>query len=175
MNNLISSLRLSDLLELGAMVFVTVMVIVALRTVRFIQTVLKDFITDYKGHHEKLWNTVNESINERHSNEKKFDNRLYQIDELLKGLESAKKTLSKEALLGLIYNDQLPLLKRLSAFNDYLKLGGNGNAYEYAFQNLILDNKNIWHGIVNDNFDEDVDSKNEIYMKVISKISHYLS
>ena len=50
----------------------------------------------------------------------------------------------KSALMGVIHNPNIHAVDRLRAFNNYLKLGGNGLVEEYAIRELILPNADDW-------------------------------
>lgn len=68
-----------------------------------------------------------------------------------------------------VYNENLPVFDRLSAYKKYLMLGGNGNCKQKA-QELILKNKEMWNSIT---------AKKEIrhskeYKQAIEDIQHFL-
>jgi len=50
----------------------------------------------------------------------------------------------KSALMGIIYNPDIHVTDRLRAFNNYLKLGGNGTVLEYAYEELVEPNRQEW-------------------------------
>ncbi|MCL2381341.1 MAG: hypothetical protein FWC64_07070 [Treponema sp.] len=50
----------------------------------------------------------------------------------------------KSALMGNIYNPAIPVTDRLTAFDCYLRLGGNGLVAEFAINELVFPNWNDW-------------------------------
>jgi hypothetical protein len=60
------------------------------------------------------------------------------------------------------------VLDRLEAFNEYIKLGGNGNCKKFAMK-LILNNKELWDSIINNNGQE-IDNLDNYYRETIKDI-----
>jgi len=59
-------------------------------------------------------------------------------------METRLNYADKSALMGVIYNEKIHKVDRLRAFNNYLKLGGNGLVEEYAFKELVKPNHDDW-------------------------------
>ena len=73
------------------------------------------------------------------------------------------ETLSRYTYENIVYNEAMPLLERLIAFKEYLKLGGNGNCKRYAIKQLILQHKELWQSIVDAKINPDFVQDNPHY------------
>jgi hypothetical protein len=73
-------------------------------------------------------------------------------------------------LKSIIYNENIPVLERLECFNEYLKLGGNGNCRKFAVK-IIMSNKELWDSIIKD----EVKDKNKYYEDTINEIKRTLA
>jgi len=56
----------------------------------------------------------------------------------------------KSALMGVIHNEKIHRTDRLRAFNNYLKLGGNGTVCEYAVAELVMPNRDCWTRVLDE-------------------------
>ena len=75
-----------------------------------------------------------------------------------------------QTLKNTVYNEKIPILERLIAFKEYIKLGGNGNCKSYSMVNLILPNKDLWQSVLdNDKLDNLTDK--DSYQKIVDEIN----
>jgi len=56
----------------------------------------------------------------------------------------------KSALMGVIHNEKIHRTDRLRAFNNYLKLGGNGTVCEYAVAELVMPSRDCWTRVLDE-------------------------
>jgi len=74
-----------------------------------------------------------------------------------------------QTLKNTIYSNQ-PVLERLIAFNEYIKHGGNGNCKNYVIGHLILQNKELWQSVLNDDYFDSGNENKEHYIETINEI-----
>ena len=53
----------------------------------------------------------------------------------------------KDTLKAVVFNDDMPILDRMFAFNRYIKMGGNGTATE-KMKSVIYNNFSIWESVL---------------------------
>ena len=76
-----------------------------------------------------------------------------------KGLKELSKTIekqtqviqatTKQTLENMVYNENIPIHKRLLAFRNYLAMGGNGNCKEFALP-MVLEKRLFWQDIIHE-------------------------
>lgn len=77
----------------------------------------------------------------------------YKIDDLSENVLEVEKRLNyadKSSLMGIIHNSSIHTTDRLRAFNNYLKLGGNGTVADYAVEELVRPNREEWIRVVDE-------------------------
>jgi hypothetical protein len=97
---------------------------------------------------------------------KETSNRLEKLEGAISKLDY--KNVFKNVLMSIIYNENIPVLERLEAFNEYLKLGGNGNCKKFVMM-LILNNKELWQSIISKD-EQHIEDLNDYYLKSLSEI-----
>jgi hypothetical protein len=86
-----------------------------------------------------------------------------------------QQALSKYTLIAVIYNQSIPPLIRMECLISYLKRGWNGNCLEFAVDDLIMPNKELWQSLfVQVNDDSEVSDK-EQYDEAIDFIKKKIS
>ena len=78
----------------------------------------------------------------------RMDGKLDDMQERMAEMERRLNHADKSALMGVIHNPGIHAVDRLRAFNNYLKLGGNGLVAEYAIRELILPRREDWVRVV---------------------------
>ena len=79
-----------------------------------------------------------------------------------------------QSLKNTIYSERYPILERLIAFKEYIKNGGNGNCKNYALSNLLVNNRELWLSVLNnDNLDDFTNNKTH-YLKTLNEIEKTL-
>ena len=82
------------------------------------------------------------------------------------------KAMSRQTLENTVYNENMPVLKRLRAFREYLGLGGNGNCKEFAIKTMILinmDSVKLWQSVLDEHDDFPITDKS-YYRNSLSEI-----
>ena len=74
----------------------------------------------------------------------------------------------KNTLKAIIYNNA-PILERLGCFNEYLKLGGNGNCLKFCIS-LIVKNEELWESILNSDKTKPHAEYKEYYKEALAEI-----
>ena len=74
----------------------------------------------------------------------RIDGRLDSMQKSMTEMERRLNYADKSALMGVIHNEKIHKMDRLRAFNNYLKLGGNGTVAEYAVNELVIPNRDYW-------------------------------
>ena len=74
----------------------------------------------------------------------RMDGKLDSMRECMTEMERRLNYADKSALMGVIHNEKIHKMDRLRAFNNYLKLGGNGTVAEYAVNELVIPNRDYW-------------------------------
>ena len=74
----------------------------------------------------------------------RMDGKLDSMQERMTEMERRLNYADKSALMGIIHNEKIHKMDRLRAFNNYLKLGGNGTVAEYAVNELVIPNRDYW-------------------------------
>jgi len=74
----------------------------------------------------------------------RIDGKLDSVQERMTEMERRLNYADKSALMGVIHNEKIHRMDRLRAFNNYLKLGGNGTVAEYAVNELVIPNRDCW-------------------------------
>ena len=82
--------------------------------------------------------------------------------------EFRNSTYNKNVLKSIIYNENIPVLERLECFNEYLKIGGNGNCRKFA-EKMILENRKLWESILNKE-DIEINNLDKYYQSQIQRI-----
>jgi hypothetical protein len=123
-------------------------------------TIIEDVITKHEKYLETLSNKIIkiEKDSEKYTDYDTFNNKYRNVEKLL--------------LKGIIYNENIPVIERLEAFDDYLKLKGNHNAYNYAMK-LIVNNKETWLSVQH-NSNKDFVLDKEYYNNAINNIKRML-
>jgi len=99
-----------------------------------------------------------------------FNSRINKKD--LKNIEAMSAKLKKnyiQTLKNTIYSNQ-PVLERLIAFNEYIKHGGNGNCKNYVIGHLILQNKELWQSVLNNDYTDSGNENKEHYIETVNEI-----
>jgi len=78
----------------------------------------------------------------------RIENKLDTLSDHVLEMERRLNYADKSALMGVIYNGSIHVFDRLRAFNNYLKLGGNGLVAEYAVRELVVPNRDDWTRVV---------------------------
>lgn len=120
-----------------------------------------------RDHDMRLQQIVMDSINERHRNDQVISQKFLDGNELMSKLSYHIQELSKETLQSIIYNSNIPMFERLTAFNEYIKIGGNGNCKVFAMKELILPDKVLWQSVVDTNYKPGEDDDNVFYQAVL--------
>jgi len=74
----------------------------------------------------------------------RMDGKLDSMQERMTEMERRLNYADKSALMGIVHNERIHKMDRLRAFNNYLKLGGNGTVAEYAVNELVIPNRDYW-------------------------------
>ena len=74
----------------------------------------------------------------------RMDGKLDSMQERMAEMERRLNYADKSALMGIVHNEKIHKMDRLRAFNNYLKLGGNGTVAEYAVNELVIPNRDYW-------------------------------
>jgi len=74
----------------------------------------------------------------------RIDGKLGAMQERMTEMERRLNYADKSALMGVIHHPDIHVTDRLRAFNNYLKLGGNGTVLEYAYGELVEPNRREW-------------------------------
>ena len=109
--------------------------------------------------------------------------RIYEIkDKLEKTIDDTQKLMTLTDSLFISYerrilentfrNENFPVLDRLTAYYNNIKLGADGNSKEFMFP-LILSNKTIWESIVNADITPDVKDK-PYFDKILNDIKRVI-
>ena len=65
-------------------------------------------------------------------------------------------------------------MERLLAFKEYIKNGGNGNCKNYAIKDLIVNNRELWLSVLNNDNLDDYESNKNHYLKTLTEIEKSL-
>jgi hypothetical protein len=90
------------------------------------------------------------------------------VDDIIKEVQSNRRY----TLLSLIYSDA-PVLSRMYALMEYIKLGFNHEAIEWSAKDFIVSNKVLWWSVVNETKAAPIKDL-ENYKTCIEKIKQYL-
>jgi hypothetical protein len=123
---------------------------------------------------ERLETVISELSNKGISNQiTEIDKKVDSIieDRIIEGKKL--NTLGKEVLKLRVYDENNPVLDRLEAFNEYIKLGGNGNCRKVATE-LILYNKELWCSVLNNDKNQ-INDLDNYYKENIKDIKTTLS
>lgn len=165
-DNMNSSLELADFVFIIGM-FLSLVVILLVTLIlnrRIHRNTIREQSVDEK---------LNKALAEQKVEQDQILSKLTSLSEAIQDTVRTNTYFYRDTLLGLLYTVELPILKRLIAYNDYVKLGGDGGATLYA-KDLILDNKDDWQTVVRDHYDHVMDDKNEYYNKIIAEINRQL-
>jgi len=118
---------------------------------------------------EQVGNETNALVKETSNRLEKLETAVCKISDINKKIDdiiddriiqsNKLDTVYKDVLSLRVYDENSPILDRLEAFNEYIKLGGNGNCKDYAKTNLILKNKELWKNILKKEKVEIIDLK----------------
>jgi hypothetical protein len=121
-------------------------------------------IEGYISKHEEKLEILSNKIIELENDSKKYT--YYET------FNNRHRKVEKYLLKGMIYNENVPVIERLEAFDDYLKLKGNHNAYHYAMK-LIINNRETWLSVQH-NSDKSFIVDKDYYNNTIAEIKKML-
>lgn len=79
----------------------------------------------------------------------RYENGLKELSKAIETQTQVIQATTKQTLENMVYNENIPIHKRLLAFRNYLAMGGNGNCKEFAFP-MVLEKRLFWQDITND-------------------------
>jgi cell division protein FtsL len=120
----------------------------------------------------KIQRDFSQTENENNMLLKSHNDRFDKIERILDNISKNNNYLETRlnTLKSLIYNDNVPIVERLECFNDYIKLGGNGNCRKFCAK-LILANQSVWDSILNkDTTDFTDDERKKSYENALADL-----